>query len=75
MDQSLYALLYFVIIIVLFLVFREIVCWYWKINDMVKNQNTQIDLLRQQNKYLELLCKAEGLKAKEKKSEDNFDLG
>ncbi len=74
MEQFAHVLLYIFVVIALFLVFREIVCWYWKINDMVKNQNTQIDLLKQQNKYLELLCKAEGLKAKDKKTEANFEL-
>jgi len=26
----------FAIVIVIFLVFREVVCWYWKINRMVE---------------------------------------
>lgn len=35
-----------VIAIVLFLIFREIVCWYWKINQFVKLLEEIRDLLR-----------------------------
>ena len=34
-------------IIILFLVFREIVCWYWKINQHLENQRTIISKLDQ----------------------------
>lgn len=29
-----------------FWIFREVVCWYWKINEAIKNQKEQIRLLR-----------------------------
>ena len=34
-------------IIILFLIFREIVCWYWKINQHLENQRTIISKLDQ----------------------------
>lgn len=36
-----------VLFILLFLICREIICWYWKINKMVENQDTIIKLLTQ----------------------------
>ena len=30
------AIIALVIVVVIFLVFREVVCWYWKINRMVE---------------------------------------
>lgn len=35
-----------VITIVVFIVFREFFTWYWKINQIVKNQEIQTELLR-----------------------------
>lgn len=35
-----------VITIVVFIVFREFFTWYWKINQIVKNQELQNELLR-----------------------------
>ena len=32
--------------IIVFLVLREVVCWYWKINVMVKSLNEQTDVLK-----------------------------
>lgn len=32
-----------VVILLLFFVARELMCWYWKINDIVKNQQIQIE--------------------------------
>lgn len=44
----------------LFLFFREIMCWYWKINDIIKNQEAQLNLMdemiiemKQQNQRLQ----------------------
>lgn len=29
--------------VLIFFVARELMCWYWKINDIIKNQNEQLD--------------------------------
>ncbi|SEL44697.1 hypothetical protein [Parapedobacter koreensis] len=39
--------------IVVFLIFREIVMWYWKINEIVSNQRVTNELLEEQNELLE----------------------
>ena len=39
-------LLALAVCIILFLLCREILCWYWKINKMVSNQEEIIRLLR-----------------------------
>ena len=45
-GQAIISLLIFAVIaIALFLVFREIVCWYYKINDLVSIQKRQLLLL------------------------------
>lgn len=31
----------------LFILLRELFCWYWKINQMVKNQAETIELLKE----------------------------
>jgi len=38
-------LILLLVILVLFLVCREIVCWYWKLNKIVANQERQTKLL------------------------------
>lgn len=38
-------LIYIIIIVIVFLLIRELVCWYYKINLMVKNQSEIIRLL------------------------------
>ncbi|GAB6039075.1 hypothetical protein JCM15519_36340 [Fundidesulfovibrio butyratiphilus] len=38
-------LILLLIILVIFLVCREIVCWYWKLNKIVANQERQNQLL------------------------------
>lgn len=38
-----FALLFFVL---LFLVFRQVMLWYWKVDKIVKNQEEQNNLLR-----------------------------
>jgi hypothetical protein len=35
-DPLLAAVIALAILVVIFLVFREVVCWYWKINRMVE---------------------------------------
>ena len=37
----------FLILIILFLICREIICWFWKINLHIKNQESIIDLLKE----------------------------
>ena len=44
-HELLYYLVALFFIIILFLVFREIVCWYWKINQHLENQRTIISKL------------------------------
>lgn len=38
--------LYIVLIVAVFLICREIVCWYWKINKSISNQEEIIRLLK-----------------------------
>lgn len=40
------------IFIILFFIFRGIILWYWRINDLIKNQENQNDLLINQNDLL-----------------------
>lgn len=40
------AIIIIAALVVVFLIFREFVCWYWKINEMVKSQQNQIDILK-----------------------------
>lgn len=48
MESNLYVLIIFlVIIIVLFIIFRELNCWYWKINERLELQKETVSLLRQ----------------------------
>ena len=42
-----YLIIILVFLIGLFLLFRELVCWYWKINERIKQQNEIILLLKQ----------------------------
>ena len=43
-------LMSFLFIVVLFLVFREVVCWYWKINVRIELLTEIRDLLKNQAK-------------------------
>lgn len=47
------VLLFLVLLIGLILVFRQVFCWYWKINQSVKNQERIIELLESINNKLE----------------------
>ena len=40
------VLFFLIIFLVIFIVCRELLCWYWKINKMVSNQEEIIRLLR-----------------------------
>lgn len=38
----------FIILVVLFFVFRFLALWYWRVNEIVGNQKQQIELLEKQ---------------------------
>lgn len=40
MDEP---ILWIIIGLVIFFVIREVMLWYWRINDIIKNQNEQLD--------------------------------
>ena len=44
-DVFIVIIVTLVALIILFLIFREIICWYWKINERVKLQKKQNALL------------------------------
>lgn len=52
-SPFLLLLIYLIFIIAIFLICREIVCWYWKINQSIKNQERIIELLEKINKNLQ----------------------
>ena len=53
MTAPLYLLIVLAIAIIVFLICREIVMWYWKINERIKLQKETQALLAKQNKILE----------------------
>jgi len=62
------------IAIVIFFIFRGINLWYWKINDLIKNQERHEKLLSEQNNmlkniYIQLGGKTEDLSRPRKKTE------
>ncbi len=57
--------------ILLFLIFRNIILWYFKINTIVKNQKQHQDLLTRQNELLEGIYKQLGGVSKQNKSTHN----
>ena|GEM_PF-2511071 len=42
------ALIYFLIVVVVFLIFREVICWYWKINTRIELLANTMNLLTNQ---------------------------
>jgi hypothetical protein len=48
-----YIILSLFIFLIIFLLIREIMCWYWKINISVQNQESIIKLLTEINTKLE----------------------
>jgi hypothetical protein len=48
------------ILIVLFFLFREIMCWYYKINDIIKLQEDQLMFQKKTVQLLEKLVKQNG---------------
>ena len=45
MEQFGLLCLFLVVAIIIFIVCRELLCWYWKINQHINNQAKQIELL------------------------------
>lgn len=41
-----------VLLVILFLIFRDMVCWYWKINERITLQKQQIELSKETNELL-----------------------
>lgn len=58
-GQIFMSLMGLVIIFLLFLICREMVCWYWKINESIKQREQLIDLnsqiLAQHHRVVEML--------------------
>lgn len=52
MDELSYLIFGFLIIAGIFLLGREIYCWYSKINERIKKMDEMITLLNDQNKFL-----------------------
>ena len=44
-DNAFYVFMTLILIVVIFLIFRGILLWYWKINTIVINQDKQTELL------------------------------
>lgn len=45
--------LIFIAISIAFIICRELLCWYWKINEHLENQKTMISLLKRINEKLD----------------------
>lgn len=54
-DLFLGFLVYLLIVIVVFLILRQVMCWYWKININISLQEEQIKLQKETIKLLEKL--------------------
>lgn len=71
--------LWILIILIVIIASREICTWYWKINDIIKNQNEQLDQmdfligeLSMQNKLLlRIVEQIEPAEQPEDKTKDN----
>jgi hypothetical protein len=83
-DTLLSAFIIAIIIIALFLALRAIMLWYWKVNEIVHNQNQQIILLKAlvrhqigEEEYNRLFKSAVHLKptAEEIAKSNQFDTG
>lgn len=45
----LYTLVSVVVILIIFFILREVVCWYWKINNIVALLTEILDILRKES--------------------------
>lgn len=61
----------FAILLGIFLVLRALALWYWKIDVIVRNLETQTMLQRSQRDALEKLCKLQGIDAGPIRSADS----
>lgn len=62
------AILFILILVILFVLCRELLCWYWKINESIKNQKEIIRLLRK------LAEEDENAPIQEEKKNKGFDF-
>ena len=56
-DSLLIYLLILLAVVVVFLLIREVLCWYWKINARIELQEEQIKLQKETLKLLEKITK------------------
>lgn len=75
MDEP---IIWIIAAIVILLVVREIMLWYWRVNDIIKNQEAQLDLMDMiigemsiQNKLLQRLVKENETSNNSKKETEN----
>ena len=54
--------------IIVFLICREIVCWYWKINKLV-------ELMEKQNKYFRLILKSQNIDLPDDSPDSEIEIG
>lgn len=58
MDQLIVFLVGLIIVVVIFLVCREIVCWYWKINESKEILTNIKNSLNEINNKIDTICKS-----------------
>ena len=58
----------------LFLIFREIACWYWKINERIQLQKDMIHRLEMLNENLIRVLISDEIKMKQKEENDSDSL-
>ena len=56
-EVIVYLLIFITVIVVIFLILREVMCWYWKINQNLHLQEEQIKLQKETITLLEKLLK------------------
>ncbi len=78
MDNSVSTLISLLLIIIIslgvFLLLRSIMLWYWKVDIIVKNQEIQNKLLKNQNELLEKLFILQGGQLAEKQADSKDDI-
>lgn len=62
------AILLILVLIIIFILCRELVCWYWKINESIKNQKEIIRLLKK------IAKEDENAPIQEEKNNKGFDF-
>ena len=66
------VLIVVVILVVVFLILREVNCWYWKINERVSLQKEQNSILKKILKELNNEPKSKNKKTSQKKGDDYY---